>query len=111
MELSLIQQELLAEENPSLRYPKFDIMSPPFKPKLNYGKYIKFYTFVKDNKSDKLVFVSQKYDLKEYLHFEYLSTLINKFKQECQLIQKEYIFNNNNSIIDPYVSTTTTRFN
>ncbi|MGO1819351.1 MAG: hypothetical protein ACTH0S_06670 [Senegalia sp. (in: firmicutes)] len=89
-----VQKELayyktILKDNPTMVYPKFDIVKIP------HNKII-FRTFVKSE--DRYIYVEEVTKLKEFVHTEYLKTLIDNFTSECKKVRLHGIFNENTSI-------------
>ena len=88
----------LATEDIFLRYPHYNL-------KINYSnEYGKVYieTFVKDKKTNLLMYMMSSYRFEKPFEFDALTSFKDFFLSRCEKSKKEYIFNKDTAIKEPY---------
>lgn len=90
----------LATYNIFLRYPRFDIQV--ISGHMNNKGYIKFETFVKDNKSNLITYVEDNYQYPQPFEWDTLESVKARFLDKCKMVEDNYIFNKQTAIEEPY---------
>lgn len=88
----------LATQDIFLRYPHFNI-------RIDYNEdEVKVFleTFIRDKKSDLLMYAMERITFPKPFDFEDLVRLKNRFLSMCKLNEDKYIFNKDTAIQDPY---------
>ena len=88
----------LATEDIFLRYPKYNL-------NINYtnewGK-VSMETFIKDKKSNRLMYIMDSYKFDKPFDFEVLIRFKDRFLSMCKINESKYIFNKDTAIQEPY---------
>jgi len=97
---------LIAKRFSQMRYPLYSLsILPVCSPKSIENRLIVkiiLETFVSNKKKDRITLIVDRYTFEGQYKPEFLEESLKRFIQKCEMIKEKYIFNKDNSIIEPF---------